>query len=928
MNSSMSFTQASTWVPATRLLSAVAPSVADRDEARAAFRTFAKPKLAQLLGAVSLDIEYERGEGDYLFYRDVSGHEVKVLDLQGGFGASMFGHNHPYLLRRAQEVFATQRPFNAQASVRGRAGLLAKRLSGCVGRATGRSYVTTFANSGAEAVDAAIKHAEFEAWTRRQKAIERLTANVTRLRLGMRGGDAEVTVPDGLLAETASRLGLAPDATFDDIAEAMEQQAKRTLAAPPMLLAIAGAFHGKTLGALRLTHNVEYRHPFARLGAAATFLPKNDVAELQRRVDSTQLEYVELEVDVNDVAKLVVRSTHNVLACFVEPIQGEGGINEIAKEYLQAIRDIATEAGFPLVFDEIQCGMGRTGSFLASERHGIRGDYYLLAKALGGGLTKISAMMVDSERYLEDFGYLHTSTYAEDDLSSTVALAALDLLESDGGRLMEQCRAKGEYFLERLRGIQARYPGQVREVRGRGLLLGIELQPQLRSASNLIRALSEQRLLGYVVAGWLLHEAGIRVAPALSQQNTIRLEPSAEIAHGEIDRFCDAFERLLQHIRDNAVYQLCRHMVGRANVEPPTRLSPLVATPRAKQDPKARPIAFVVHYMDPEDLHHCEPGLSPFSAAECEEFQRKTRGVLRPIIVARRSIRAKTDEMVDLTIIGLPINAKQFADAMRNRTSGWAVRMVKEAVTLARDIGCVSIGLGGFTSIVTNNCRAVSDDRIGITSGNSLTVAAAVDATLDAARRAGVPLQRVGILGATGNIGAMMAELVGEEADELVLVGRPAGARRLERVAERVAERLGKRVHSATEMTALRDCSVVLCASNSPAPLVTAEHLAEGKIVVCDVAVPGDVAPSVLADRPEAILLRGGILRLPLEQEIGPVAGNQGGLVFACLAETICLGLAKMTDHFSYGALEMDKVHLIRKLAKQYDFVVEQKLWH
>src|SRR3954454_7803792 len=94
----------------------IQPAVAreeERNESRAAFRTLAKPKLSRLLEAVSLDIEYVRAEGDYLYYSDASGSEVRVLDLQGGFGASMFGHNHPYLVRCAEEVFDERRPFNA-----------------------------------------------------------------------------------------------------------------------------------------------------------------------------------------------------------------------------------------------------------------------------------------------------------------------------------------------------------------------------------------------------------------------------------------------------------------------------------------------------------------------------------------------------------------------------------------------------------------------------------------------------------------------------------------------------------------------------------------------------------------------------------------------------------------------------------------------
>src|SRR4029450_6279631 len=116
---------------------------------------------------------------------------------------------------------------------------------------------------------------------------------------------------------------------------------------------------------------------------------------------------------------------------------------------------------------------------------GIVGDYYLLSKALGGGLTKIAALLVRRDRYQEEFGYLHTSTFADDDFTSAISLAALDLVTRDDGGLMRDCPEKGTYLLERLRALQQRYPRVIRDVRGRGLLLGVELAPADDSASNL-----------------------------------------------------------------------------------------------------------------------------------------------------------------------------------------------------------------------------------------------------------------------------------------------------------------------------------------------------------------------------------------------------------------------------------------------------------
>jgi len=127
-------------------LTAPAPPDGEAD-AREAFRRYARPRVVELLAAVGLDVAHERVEGDFLFYRDDEGTEVRVLDLLGGYGASLFGHNHPELVARARDALAASRPFIAQASVRGRAGVLARRLSQLVGESTGRQYVVTLGNS-------------------------------------------------------------------------------------------------------------------------------------------------------------------------------------------------------------------------------------------------------------------------------------------------------------------------------------------------------------------------------------------------------------------------------------------------------------------------------------------------------------------------------------------------------------------------------------------------------------------------------------------------------------------------------------------------------------------------------------------------------------------------------------------------------------
>src|SRR6185295_17147193 len=204
--------------------------------------------------------------------------------------------------------------------------------------------------------------------------------------------------------------------------------------------------------------------------------------------------------------RLFERSLLSVAACFLEPIQGEGGVRPLAKEYLSELQQRCSSRNVPLVIDEIQSGMGRTGRFLACHRLGVRGDYYLLSKGLGGGLAKISALIISRRRYRPEFSMLHTSTFAEDDFSSAIAMRTLDILERGDWALLEECEQKGRYLRDGLRQIQERYPDVLKEVRGAGLMVGVEFQELSRSSSSLLRQLSAQADLVYCIAGYLLHE--------------------------------------------------------------------------------------------------------------------------------------------------------------------------------------------------------------------------------------------------------------------------------------------------------------------------------------------------------------------------------------------------------------------------------------
>jgi predicted amino acid dehydrogenase len=347
--------------------------------------------------------------------------------------------------------------------------------------------------------------------------------------------------------------------------------------------------------------------------------------------------------------------------------------------------------------------------------------------------------------------------------------------------------------------------------------------------------------------------------------------------------------------------------------------------------------------------------------------------VLDPFVADERVVQGPSGERVALVMIALPWTAEQIMARVRGGELGTLREKIETAVDLARQQGCTLAGFAGYTSIVTDNCRSLAEHRIGLTTGNSLTAAAALDATRQVAAGSGIPAEaaRVGVVGALGNIGRVLAEIEAEGVASLLLLGRQGGERRLLHLADELYEQAWERLQNgverggiaaalraavgmprsggslsgselrclveqsmggrapvriATDLAQLRDCNVIYAASNSPQPVLGPEHVGEHPTVVCDVAVPSDVRAEIARDRSNVRLLRGGIVRLPAGQDFnlrGMVLAD--GQSYACVAEVILLGLAGVGGNFSYGPLSAQRVREVGVLAGQFGFTFEAR---
>lgn len=219
------------------------------------------------------------------------------------------------------------------------------------------------------------------------------------------------------------------------------------------ILSTHNGFHGKTLGALSATGKPMYQEGFAAPAPGFSYVPYGDIEALRERLSA---------------------AGNGIAAFIVEPIQGEGGVICAPEGYIDAAIALCREHGVLCILDEIQTGLGRTGELFACSSMTEVPDMLLLSKALGGGMMSIGACVVRPSAWDDRFGQRHSSTFANNNLACRVANATLDILLDDNQALIRQVAANGIYLRAKLEELQARYPDVIREVRGRGYMLGLE----------------------------------------------------------------------------------------------------------------------------------------------------------------------------------------------------------------------------------------------------------------------------------------------------------------------------------------------------------------------------------------------------------------------------------------------------------------------
>ncbi len=404
-------------------------------EAFELFERHVNPGLAGLLRFTGLDVVEDHAEGVYVW--DKQGR--RYLDFLGLYGTLSLGHRHPAVVEAVKRQL-DKMPMSVRVMISEPTAKLAAKLAEVTPGGLSMSF---FGNSGAEAVEAALK--------------------LARIHTGK-----------------------------------------------PEIITTSKAFHGKTIGALSLTPKAEYQDPVRPLMPGVKVVPYGDAGAVEQAIGA------------------------QTAALIVEPVQGEGGVNVPPQGYLRDLRRITAERGVLLIFDEVQTGMGRTGRLWAADWEGVAPDLMTSAKALGGGVMPIGAAIGRAELFepFKDNPLIHSSTFGGNPLAAAAALAAIEVTISED--IPARAAEMGAYLMGRLSHLAAEYPEMISDIRGIGLLIGIEF--------------SDADIGAIVISE--LAARGVLTAFGLNNAKVVRLEPPLIITEEHVDEAVTALEESLSATRE------------------------------------------------------------------------------------------------------------------------------------------------------------------------------------------------------------------------------------------------------------------------------------------------------------------------------------------------------------------------------------------
>jgi predicted amino acid dehydrogenase len=580
----------------------------------------------------------------------------------------------------------------------------------------------------------------------------------------------------------------------------------------------------------------------------------------------------------------------------------------------------------------------------------------------------IGACLYSRAVYSEQFDLRHGSTFGGNTLACRAAMATIEELTRDDQRLVRQVAVLGRRLQEQLRELQRDYPQLVADVRGRGLMLGVELSLDhvAESQSGVLAIMQQHGLLLSMAVSYLLNVGHVRIAASFTEGSVLRIEPPLVADAALCDDLVGALRNLLDVLQRGDAGALLAHLMPPGGSETlsrpvaPARKTPppqSAVSPRKRATGEPKRFAFVVHLLGAGDLRQVDQTLESFSDGQLQGLMSRVAEFVKPFCLGELAIESIDGKLAEGEVIMLPHLPAELLALPGDE----AVDLVQSAVELAAERGAEVVGLGGFSSIIADGGLALrAPAGVRVTSGNSMTTWAALQAIEAACAERNVAMadSTVAVVGASGAIGHALSLLCAERVAELILVGNPRGGaaslQRLRSVAEdckqhvtrlagagrafpsdTFAGRISRRsspdpagdeqagVTITTDIDGqLPRAHIVLAATNAILPFISGHHLRECAIV-CDISRPLNLMPGVGKERPDIALVSGGLVQVPDGAELGQLGDrDRPNVLMACAAETVILALSRYRSKHLCGRLDVTTVEEVGRLAESLGFSV------
>ncbi|ETS31363.1 aminotransferase class-iii [Photorhabdus temperata] len=718
------------------------------------------------------------------------------------------------------------------------------------------------------------------------------------------------------------------------------------------ILSLNRSFHGKTYSALSATGSNRFK---------ADFIYDD---KLYEHVDSENLDEIKRKLESREFAAFII-----------EPVQGEGGMKVIPSDTLSSILQLCKANGTLSVFDEVQTGIGRLGAFCAATLYSLKPDVILFSKALGAGISPIGAMLYSDELYVSEFDKKHSSTFANNVLAATMGIAVIEHLTKDDGKALTHVQEVSNYVDECLEQLAAKYP-TLFYWQGAGLMRGLEIQDS-KAVSNIFINFSQRSGgLAYIICSFLLKHYGIFTMPLMSRPCSVRFEPPLNVAKEDIKAFFTAFDEVCKLVQNGRYDILFSHLIDLsvADLPPPSVSYPIsrnnnvaqIKTP-VPQLIEGKKFAFLIHTTSVNELAHSyclsiKENYTPEQQKQLGNWITEVSAIdFNPDIAVEFGVESSTAYANGMLLFS-PISPE---DMMALSVKERAVLM-KEYFDIAEKNGAEIVGLGAYTSVITDGGNSLVNNRQGriVTNGNSLTAMAVVEG-IRSMLAENASQQTLAVVGARGSVGRLSVTGLAHNFGRIILVSRPNKARILlseltkallstvlkthdiiqpDSVMDKMRKWLVKQNPGVTDARVLHQqvlevigtfgleaiesyeqslsqADFIVSATSEGKPFLNTNYLKDSAIVF-DAARPFDF----IRDG-NHLVYEGGLVYQPEKVTYSDcnLIDVPAGVNLACLSETIAVALEQVSVHQSIGkSIDYNDALAIRDIARKHGFIPVQ----